>query len=201
MRRIELKPFVVAALAGTLLLPGARAGEAAAPDLGAVMKKMQEYATPGAGHKLLEPLVGEWTVEARYWAAGPDAPAQESKGTATVTWTLGGRYLREEFTGEMMQQPFHGIGLTAVDNFKKKYISTWMDTMGTGIFISEGTADPGGKVLTFLGKTDDPVTGEKDKPTQYVVQILSADKHTFAMHDLSRGEKSKVFEMTYTRKH
>jgi hypothetical protein len=99
-----------------------------------------------------------------------------------------------------MQQPFQGRGITAYDNFKKKYISTWTDSMSTGIFISEGSADESGKVLTFVGKMDDPMTGQKDKPTKFIIRILSADKHVMEMHDLSLGEKSKVFEMTYTRK-
>ena len=164
------------------------------------MKRAQAYATPGAGHKALEPLVGEWDVSARFWTGGPDGPANESKGVAKTRWILGGRYLQEEFSGEMMQQPFQGIGTTAYDNLKQKYLSTWIDSMGTGMFISEGTLDDSRKVLTFLGKMDEPMTGEKDKPTKYIIRILSDDKHTMEMHDLSLGEKSKVFEMTYTRK-
>jgi len=172
----------------------------AAPDMEEMMKKMQAFATPGDSHKALEALVGEWDVEASYPMGGPGAAVTTSKGTAKSKWILGGRYVQEEFTGEMMGRPFKGIGVTGYDNFRKKYVSTWMDDMGTGIFISEGSADAERKVFTFLGKMDEPVTGEKDKPTKYVVQILSPDKHHFEMHDLSLGDKSKVFEMTYTRK-
>jgi len=179
--------------------PAAAKGQDA-PNMEEMMKKWQAYAAPGAGHKVLESLVGEWDVQSRSWMAGPDGPVTESKGTATVKWTLGGRYLQESFSGEMMQRPFQGEGVTAYDNFKKKYVSTWMDTMSTGIFISEGTADEAGKVLTFLGKMDEPMTGQKDKPTKYIIRITSPDAHTFEMHDLTLGEKTKVFEMTYTRK-
>jgi hypothetical protein len=165
-----------------------------------MMKKWQEYATPSAGHKPLESLVGEWNVEARYWMGGQGDSPMSSKGTAKVRWILGNRYLQEEFSGEMMQMPFQGMGITGYDNFKKKYVSTWIDSMGTGLFTSEGTADEGGKVLTFTGKMDEPATGEKDKPAKYIVRILGPDKHEFEMHDLTLGEKSKVFEMTYTKK-
>ena len=180
--------------------PAAAGAKAAEPNMEEMIKKQQEYATPGAGHKVLDPLVGEWEVQARFWMGGPDGPATDSKGTVKTQWTLGGRYLQEDFSGEMMQQPFQGRGITAYDNFKKKYISTWTDTMSTGIFISEGSADEGGKVLTFLGKMDEPTTGQKDKPTKYIIRILGPDKHVMEMHDLTLGEKSKVFEMTYTRK-
>jgi hypothetical protein len=177
-----------------------KAAGGTAPDMQEMMKRMQGYATPSAGHKVLEPLEGEWNVEARMWMAGPDGAASASKGTAKAQWILGGRYLKEEFSGEMMQQPFQGIGTTGYDNFKKKYVTTWIDSMGTGIFTCEGTADESGKTLTFLGKMDDPSTGEKDKPTKCIIRILGRDKHTFEMHDLSLGDKSKVFESTYTRK-
>jgi hypothetical protein len=72
--------------------------------------------------------------------------------------------------------------------------------MGTGMFSTEGTADAGGKVFTFEGKMDDPTTGQKDKPTKCIMRILSNDKHVFEVHDLTLGDKSKMAEMTYTRK-
>ena len=47
---------------------------------------------------------------------------------------LDGRFLQQEFTGEMMGQPFSGVGINAYDNLRKRYVTTWIDTMGTGIF-------------------------------------------------------------------
>jgi hypothetical protein len=173
-------------------------GESPIPE--EMMKKWEAYKTPGAAHKLLDVFVGEWDVENTMWMGGPDSPATKSKGTARTKWILDGHYQQQEFTGEMMQQPFQGIGLTGYDNFRKKYFNTWIDSMGTGLFTSEGTADDSGKVFTFTGKMDDPMTGEKDKPTKLIIHIVSPDKHTFEMHDLALGEKSKVMEMTYTRK-
>jgi len=203
-------PAVAAILFGTPVLADdktastdnkpAKTQDGAAPNMDEIMKKWQAYATPGPDHKILDPLVGEWDVQARYWMGGQGGQASESKGSTKVQWILGGRYLREDFSGEMMQMPFQGMGITGYDNFKKQYLSTWVDSMGTGIFTSQGTASEGGKVLTFLGKMDEPATGEKDKPTRYIIRILGPDKHTFEMHDLTLGDKSKVFEMTYTRK-
>jgi len=86
------------------------------------------------------------------------------------------------------------------DNFKKKYVSFWIDDAGTGMFSSEGTADAAGKMFTFHGKMDDPMTGEKDKPIKMILRTVNANKRVFEMHDLSKGEKSLFGEMTYTRK-
>jgi hypothetical protein len=172
---------------------------AAEPDHEAMMKKWMEIATPGPQHKGLEAFAGEWEVESKWWMA-PDAPPMESKGTSKVHSILGGRYVQEEHTGEMMGKPFNGIGITGYDNFKKKYVSFWIDDAGTGMFTSEGTADPAGKMFTFHGKMDDPMTGEKDKPMKMILRTVNANKRVFEMHDLSKGEKSLCGEMTYTRK-
>jgi hypothetical protein len=165
-----------------------------------MMKRWEAASTPGAPHKALEPLIGEWEIEARFWMGGPDTPPIESKGTTKAKWILGGRFIQEEVNSEMMGQPFQGIGTTGFDNLKKKYVSTWVDNMNTMISISEGTADADGKVFTFLGKMDDIMTGQKDKPFRYVLRIISSDKHVFEMHDPSLGAKSKNGEITYTRK-
>ena len=113
---------------------------------------------------------------------------------------VGGRFLQEEFQGEMMGKKFNGLGLMGYDKFNKKYVNTWVDDMGTGIFVSEGLPDADGKVITHTGKMDEPMTGEKAKPVKMITRILSPDKNVFEMHDLSLGEKSKVMEITYTRK-
>ncbi len=178
----------------------AASAKEAAPNMEEMTKQWEAIAAPGAAHKALEPLVGEWNVEARWWMAGPDAPPSESKGSTKVSWILGGRYVQEDYTSEMMGKPFQGVGITGYDNFKKKYVSFWIDNMGTGMLTSEGTADPEAKVMTFQGKMDDPMSGQKDKPMKFIIRILGPNKHTFEMHDLSLGDKSKMGEMTYTRK-
>lgn len=172
----------------------------APPDMGEMMKKMEELSAPGLEHKLLTSMAGEWDAEVKSWMGGPDGAATVSKGSCKRTLILGGRFLQEEFTGEMMGKRFHGMGLIGYDKFNKKYVNTWVDDMGTGIFVSEGTADATGKVLTHNGKMDEPMTGEKAKPVRMITRILSPDKNTFEMHDLSLGEKSRVMEITYTRK-
>jgi|SRR6266496_1040055 len=170
-----------------------------APDLEAMMKKWEAAATPGPAHQALEPLVGEWEVSSK-WYMAPDAPPLESKGTSSTRWILGKRFLQDDFAGDFMGKPMKGLGLTGYDNLKKKYVGVWVDESGTGIFTNEGTADAAGKVFTFHGKMDDPMTGEKDKEMKFILRLLSSDKHTFEMHDLSKGNKSLCAEMTYTRK-
>jgi hypothetical protein len=176
---------------------GAEGG--APPNMEEMMKKVEEAGKPGAAHKVLDPTVGDWETSARWWMA-PDSPPMESKGTSKKQWILDSRFLQEEHKGDMMGKPFQGLGLTGYDNMKKKYVGVWVDSMGTAMAPSEGTADSAGKVITMNGTMDDPMTGEKNKAYKYVLRIAGPDKHIMEMHDLALGEKSKMGEITYTRK-
>jgi hypothetical protein len=170
------------------------------PDMAEMMKKMEELAAPAPEHKTLASLAGEWETEAKCYMTGADGAPTVSKGTCKSKMILGGRFLQEEFDGDMMGKKFHGMGITGYDKFNKKFFNTWVDDMGTGVLVTEGTCDASGKVLTLTGKMDDPMTGEKEKEVKLVTRIVSPDKHTFEMHDMALGEKSKMMEITYTRK-
>jgi len=56
----------------------------------------------------------------------------------------------------MMGMPFEGIGINGYDNLKKKFVSTWIDNMGTMIVMSTGTFDPATKTFTYMGEMDNP---------------------------------------------
>lgn len=164
-----------------------------------MMKKWMEAATPGAPHKLLDAFVGEWNVASKWWM-DPQSPPMESKGTSSKKWILDGRFLQEDFNGEMMGQPFKGTGLTGYDNMKRQYNSSWVDSSTTSMLVSLGAASADGKTFTFDSKMDDCMTGEKDKPVRFVLKVMSKDQHVFEMFDLGGGSEKKVGEMTYTRK-
>lgn len=169
-------------------------------EMDAMMKKWMEAATPGEPHKKLNDMVGSWQTTMRSWMNGTDGEPNVSKGTAEVQWILGGRYLEQKMKGEMMGMPFEGYGFNGYDNINKKYVGIWMDNSSTGVFLTEGTLSKDGKVLTMIGKMDDVVTGEHDKPMKYVHRFLSKDKQAFEFHDLSLPEgKTKVGEIEYIR--
>ncbi len=188
---------LLASLFGNTTL--AQEKNAASPD--DMMKKWMEASTPGAAHKRLDDLVGTWTTDSRMWMQGPGSEPTTTKGTAEYKWAIGGRFLQEDFKGEMMGMPFTGLGYTGYDNFNKKYVGFWIDNTSTAMFTMEGTADPTGKIITMYGKMDDPTTGEHGKSVKYVFHIMGKDKHQFEVYDLSLAEpNTKVMEMTYTRK-
>lgn len=169
------------------------------PQMDEAMKKCVAAGTPGAAHKMLEPVIGSWNAEVHCWMK-PGAPAQVTKGTAKTRWILNGHFIQENFKGEFMGKPFRGIGISGYDNQKKKYNNLWIDDMHTLMFMSEGTANKTGNVITFQGKMDCPVTGQKDMPVKQVLRIVSADKHIFEMYMPGKKGNVKTMEIIYTRK-
>jgi hypothetical protein len=162
-----------------------------------MMKKIEAAGAPGPAHKALEPLIGKWDVEVKTWMA-PEAPPTVTKGTATATWAMNGRFVQEEFKGEFMGKPFRGVSFTGYDNLKQKFNSVWIDDMHTSLFTSEGRGEEGNKVVTLEGEYDCPITGQKDVVMKQVLRIISEDKHVLEMHDASKG--GKTMEITYTRR-
>ncbi|MEO8587486.1 MAG: DUF1579 domain-containing protein [Acidobacteriota bacterium] len=175
------------------------AAGAAAMSQDEMMKAWTAFAMPGAPHKTLETFVGSWDVKTKMWMA-PGAPPQETTGTSENKMILGGRYLEQRYEGTMMGQPFSGIGVTGYDNYKKKFTSTWVDSMGTGIMEMTGTADKTGKVITSWGMMDDPAE-KRSMKAKTVVTIVDADHHTYeSWHTLPDGKMTKDLEISYTRK-
>lgn len=197
--RLVLIPFLSFAFGAVAEDKPAAKDKAPAADEAEAMKKYEAASTPGAAHKALEPLAGEWNIVNRMWMS-PDAPPTETKGKTKTSWIFGGRFLQDDFEGEFMGKPFKGIGFTGYDNLKKKYTNFWIDEGGTGMFTCMGKVSKDGKTFTFTGKMDDPMTGELNKPLKIVIKIKSHDQHTFEMFDLSGGKSKKCMEMVYTRK-
>ena len=164
----------------------------------AMMEVWKKMATPGEPHKLFATLAGSWTTQTKEWME-PGKPPTESTGTAEMKMLLDGRFLYQEFTGNMMGQPFSGVGIDAYDNMTKKYMTAWMDTMGTGIFMMEGSASAEGKTITLKGSHPEPGGGKMTH--RAVWKIVDSNTHTFDMYGAHHGAKeTKVLEITYSRK-
>ncbi len=167
-------------------------------DMQAMMDTYKKLATPGEPHKQLVSLAGSWTTKTKSWME-PGKPPTESTGSAEMKMLLDGRFLQQEFSGEMMGQPFSGIGIDAYDNLRKKYVTAWIDTMGTGIFIMEGTASADGKTITMKGQH--PEIGGGQMMHRAIWKIVDSNTQTFDMYGTHHGGKEmKMMEITYTRK-
>jgi Protein of unknown function (DUF1579) len=163
----------------------------------AMMELWKKLGAPGEPHKLFAILAGSWTTQTKEWME-PGKPPTESSGTAEMRMLLDGRFLYQEYNSQMMGQPFSGIGIDGYDNLTKKYVTAWIDTMGTGIFFMEGTASTDGKTITLRGSHPEPGGGKMSH--RAVWKIVDNNTQTFDMYGAHHGQKeTKMLEIMYTR--
>lgn len=177
---------------------GKKKGAGHDPDA-AMMEAWQKSMTPGAGHRRLEPLVGTFETTSKIWMQ-PGAPPSEGSGVSKHKWVLGGRYIEQSYRGKTMGMPFQGVGYTGYDNVQKKYVGSWMDSMGTGIMTSVGTGKPSAKKMEFESTVADPVTGKNTK-FRTIVRVKDNDRHSFEMWGKGPGGKEfRTMLIDYKRK-
>jgi Protein of unknown function (DUF1579) len=188
--------------------PAAVSAPGGQPNPQEMMKQMMEMAKLNENHKLLEEMNGKWNYTIKMWMnPDPNAPPQESKGTATRKSVMGGRYFVMDVTGKM-QMPdedgkmkdmqFKGMAVEGYDNMKKKFVSSWIDSMGTGIQFSEGTYDPATKTFTFNMEME-MMPGMKT-PVREVIKITDKDHMMLEWYENRGGQEKKTMEIAYTRK-
>jgi hypothetical protein len=167
-------------------------------DMQAMMEVYNKLAIPGTPHKALARMAGSWITKSKY-TMDPEKPPMESTGTCEQKMLLGGRYLQQEYTGDMMGSTFTGINLIGYDNHTKKYVSTWIDSMSTGIYYFEGTASADGKTITQESRYDDPVKGPMI--WRSITRIVDDDTVVYEMYGIDKkGKEEKMAEMTLTRR-
>ncbi|HKH45030.1 MAG TPA: DUF1579 domain-containing protein [Thermoanaerobaculia bacterium] len=164
------------------------------------MESMTKAMAPGEMHKHIAKLAGDWTFTNNMWMA-PGQPPQESSGTMHAETILGGRYVQSVWKGNFMGQPFEGRGTDGYDNVSKQYVSSWVDNMGTGIMLSTGTCDDGGKKCTVVGDSSDPMSGGKVTMKSVMTWV---DDNTFKNEmygkDTASGQEYKMMEIVAKRK-
>lgn len=204
-----MKKIVLSLMFALLLLPSAvRADEKAAPETAQMpgmdaemMAKMQAASTPNENHKILASLEGKWDHVVR-WRMTPDDKFQESKGTNENKMIMGGRFLKQKSEGEWMGEKFEGLGITGYDNVKKEFNSIWIDTMGTGMMISNGQYDAAAKTIKEEGTFACPATGKTDTKVRSEWKFIDADNYVFEMYGTGiKGDlpEFKTMEVIYKR--
>jgi hypothetical protein len=184
--------------------PAAATGQ---PNPQEMMKQMIELSKLNENHKLLSSLDGNWNFTIKMWMnPDPNAKPQESKGTGTRKTVMGGRYVMMDVTGKM-QMPgedgkmkdmqFKGMGLEGYDNVKKKFVSSWIDNMGTGIQFAEGSYDPTTKSLTYTSEIE-PMPGMKSQVRE-VIKIADNNHMMLEWYENHGGTEKKTMEINYTR--
>jgi hypothetical protein len=155
----------------------------------AVPGQSQEAPKPGPEHQVLKKLEGTWSTTMK-------AGGMEFKGTTTYKMELGGLWLSGAMQSELFGQKFSGKSLESYDRAKKKYVSLWVDSMGTAPVITEGSYDKTKKTMTMSGKGP----GMDGKPTSYKSVTRMIDDDTLEMTMYIGDGKDPAFAVTYKRK-
>jgi hypothetical protein len=175
------------------------------PNEAEMMKQMMELAKLNDNHKLLADLAGSWSTSVKMMEPGKEPTL--SKGSVTYKSIMNGRYVIGDHTGSMKMPgadgkmkdfTFKGMSTDGYDNVKQKFASSWMDNMGTGILMFEGTYDPATKTFTYTGEME-VVPGMKT-PVRSVVKVTDKNHRTFEWYENRGGQEMKTLEIDYTRK-
>jgi len=193
------------ATTGTSSTTSGTSPAAGMPDPQEMMKQMMEMAKPNENHKMLADLAGNWTYKIKFLNPAT-GQWEESTGTAVRKSMMDGRYSVLEVTGKMKmpgadgkmkEMTFKGQGIDGYDNVKKKFVGSWVDSMGTGIMMSEGTYDPASKTFTYNTEVE-MAPGMKQKVRE-VIKLTDKDHHVFEWYEDRNGQDTKTMEIAYTR--
>jgi hypothetical protein len=117
----------------------------------------------------------------------------------TYKMEVGGFFLVSEFKGEFGGQKFFGRGIDGYDLAKKKFVSVWVDSMVSGMIITEGTYDKEKKTMTMTGEGP----GQEGKPTKYkmVTDHKEKDFKRYTIYTQDKdGKDESMMVITYKRK-
>ena len=161
-------------------------------------KRWMQYMTPGEIHKMVASWDGEWSEEILMWR-DPELPPTKYKADCTNKMLFDGRYQVSDHTGEFDGMPFEGRSTLAYDNGLGKFLSTWIDNMGTGIMYMEGEWDADTRTITFYGKVFDPMEG-KMIDAKETFQVIDDNTQLMKMFKVEDDEDVKTMEIVFRRK-
>ncbi|HLY08040.1 MAG TPA: DUF1579 domain-containing protein [Planctomycetota bacterium] len=154
---------------------------------------------PGKEHQVLKQWEGTWDAVFRF-IPEPGKPMAESKGVETASVGLGGFWLTTEFRGDMMGTPFTGRGTIGYDQQKQRYVGTWIDSMKSGLLVSEGTADERGRLFTMIAQGYSDAQG-KARVMKQVMELKDKDSRTLTfLTPNPDGKDMVVGTIEYTRR-
>lgn len=150
-------------------------------------------------HEKLKPFEGTFRAEVRIWM-GPGDP-MKSTGTMVNEFDLGGRFLRQTYTGDPSEVPFpsfEGRGYLGYNNVSKLFEGFWIDNASTMMQIETGELDAAGRVWTMTGEMANPQSGAS-MTKRSVMTVRDANHHSMEMFfDAGEGEV-KSMEILYER--
>ncbi|QDT04002.1 hypothetical protein K227x_23880 [Rubripirellula lacrimiformis] len=149
---------------------------------------------PGPEFDVFKADIGSWDVQIKTWEGGGEPTISTGRETNRM---LGGFWMLSNFQANLMGLNFQGHGMYSYDADAKKYVGTWIDSMGATKMDLIGTYDSESKTITYEGTAPGP----DGNPSKHVLATKYRDDgtHTVTMHMQAGDAMFKVFEMEYTK--
>lgn len=151
-------------------------------------------------HELFKPFVGTFKARVRMWM-GPGDP-MESTGVMTNDLDLGGRFLKQSYTGDPGAGPFpdfQGRGFWGYNTLTNQFEGVWIDTACTFMQTEVGDVDSTGKVWTMTSEMVNPEHPGETMEKKSVVKLIDDNHYTMEMFfNTGEGDK-KTMEIDYRR--
>jgi hypothetical protein len=167
-----------------------------------MMQAMMEKMKPGAEHKRLDALLGDWEGDVQFWM-DPGTDPMKSHGTLHREWTLDGHFVVERVDAPAMDPTgpaFKGLGYIGYNTIDKRYENVWLENHATWITMGSGTWDAAKKALVFTSDELDPRNGQRRK-TRTIVDLSNPNRQTYEGYTTtSDGKEFKCFDGTFEKK-
>ncbi len=161
-----------------------------------VVQDPQDTPKPLPQHALLTKHVGVW--DAVVIAHMPDGTEQRNKGKMT-TRKLADFHTIDDFESEFMGAPFVGHGTNSYCPVRKKYLSTWIDSMTGAPMLLLGDYDEKTKELTMVGEA----FGQSGKlePCRAVTRFVDDEHFHWSFFGAGPdGKEMQFMRIEYTRR-
>lgn len=152
----------------------------------------------GAGQKLLQQFVGDWTFVDTFY--GANGHTRVTNGTCKQTMIEGGKFLESDFTFMPANRPqYTGMGISGFDPATNKFTTLWIDATRPVMSIrqSDGTFDDKNIVLISTSLDPDAVGRKTIARAHLDAQGRLVYDHMLVNPD---GSEQKMFEILFTRK-
>jgi uncharacterized protein DUF1579 len=143
----------------------------------ALAQEMPPLPKPGPEHEVLKQEVGTWDCVVEMLE--PGKPPVVTKGTETVSLMTGGLWTMTDFKATIMNAPFQGHGQNGFDPGKKKYVTSWVDSMSPGLILGEYSYDA--KTKTMKGSMEGPDATGKTMKMNQTTEWKDADTRVFTL--------------------
>jgi hypothetical protein len=166
----------------------------------AVAARGDDKKDPDDPAKRLDVFVGTWDVAVRYKL--PDGKEHEGKAVCVTKRILNDRFIQQEYTSRMNNQPLLVWQLLGFDTMKKQFVETELHAQGDQAHTlhTEGSFTDDGKVLTLRGDSIDGFTGKPVK-LRTVTTFQDKDHYTLGWFITDDGGKEeRMVVLTHTRR-